>query len=60
MTFPTIISYSNSGYSDFAKIMLFNLNNTIKSHKIHFYCLDQEMFVANKLGSPTNKYYYNI
>ena len=41
MTFPTIISYSNSGYSDFAKIMLFNLNNTIKSHKIHFYCLDQ-------------------
>lgn len=45
MEFPTIISYSNSGYSDFAKIMLFNLNNTIKSHKIHFYCLDQEMFV---------------
>jgi hypothetical protein len=44
MEFPTIISYSNYGYSDFAKIMLFNLNNTIKSHKIHFYCLDQEMF----------------
>ena len=42
--FPTIISYCNYGYSDFAEIMLFNLNNTIKSHKIHFYCLDQEMF----------------
>ena len=44
MDFPVIISYSNDGYYDFAKNMLMNLNNTIKFHKIHFYCLDKEIY----------------
>jgi hypothetical protein len=44
MAFPVLISYSNNGYYDFAKNMLLNLNNTIKFHKIHFYCLDDEIY----------------
>ena len=43
MDFPTIISYSNHGYYDFAKNMLLNLNKTIQFHKVHFYCLDREI-----------------
>ncbi len=44
MTLPVIISYCNDGYFDFAKNMLLNLNKNIKSHKIHFYCLDEEIY----------------
>jgi len=44
MNFPVIISYSNNGYYDFAKNMLINLNNLIKFHKVHFYCLDNEIY----------------
>ena len=47
MSFPVIISYCNNGYYNFAKNMLTNLNDTIKNHKIHFFCLDQEIY--NKL-----------
>jgi hypothetical protein len=44
MSYPVIISYSNNGYYDFAKNMLTSLNNTIKFHKVHFYCLDNEIY----------------
>lgn len=53
MNYPVIISYSNNGYFDFAKNMLINLNNTIKNHKIHFYCLDEEIYNnISKLDLP--------
>ena len=42
--FPVIISYSNNGYYDFAKNMLLSLDKTIKFHKVHFYCLDDEIY----------------
>lgn len=42
--FPVIISYSNNGYCDFAKNMLLTLNKTLKFHKVHFYCLDNEIY----------------
>jgi len=44
MNYPVIISYSNNGYFDLAKNMLINLSNTIKNHKIHFYCLDEDIY----------------
>ena len=44
MSYPVIISYSNDGYYDFAKNMLISLNNTMKFHKIHFYCLDNLIY----------------
>jgi hypothetical protein len=53
MSYPVIISYSNNGYYDFAKNMLLNLNNKIKFHKIHFYCLDDEIYEnLTKLNLP--------
>lgn len=48
LQFPVIISYSNYGYYDFAKNMLINLNNTITNHKVHFYCLDIDIYSALK------------
>jgi hypothetical protein len=44
MVFPVIISYSNNGYYDFAKNMLISLDKTINFHKVHFYCLDNEIY----------------
>jgi hypothetical protein len=44
MTLPVIISYSNYGYIHFAKNMIINLSKTIKNHKVHFYCLDEETY----------------
>jgi hypothetical protein len=44
MEFPVIISYSNIGYYDLARNMLTSLDKTIKYHKIHFYCLDNEIY----------------
>ena len=44
MEYPVIISYSNFGYYDFAKICLLNLNRVLKFHKVHFYCLDREIY----------------
>jgi hypothetical protein len=46
MNYPTIISYSNFGYLDFAKNLIINLSKTIKNHKIHFYCLDIETYIS--------------
>lgn len=39
-----IVSYSNNGYFDFAKLMLTNLNQRLLFHKVHFYCLDEEIY----------------
>jgi hypothetical protein len=44
MDYPVIISYCNDGYYSFAKNMLYSLNNNVKNHKVHFYCLDQEIY----------------
>ena len=44
MNYPVIISYCNDGYYAFAKNMLISLDNTIKFHKVHFYCLDNEIY----------------
>lgn len=47
MDYPVLVSYANDGYYDFAKNMLLNLNKKLKFHKLHFYCLDNEIY--NKL-----------
>jgi hypothetical protein len=44
MPFPVLITYANSGYYDFSKNLLKNLNETIKNHKICFFCLDENIF----------------
>ena len=44
MNFPVIIAYSNAGYYYFAKNMLISLDKTIKFHKVHFYCLDNDIY----------------
>ena len=44
MDFPVIISYSNAGYYNFAKNMLLSLDQTVKNHKVSFYCLDNEIY----------------
>jgi hypothetical protein len=51
MEYPVIISYSNHGYYGFARNMLINLDRTLKNHKVHFYCLDDEIY--NKLTATT-------
>ena len=42
--YPVIVSYSNDGYFPFAKCMLENLNTTLEHHKVHFYCLDENIY----------------
>jgi hypothetical protein len=54
MDYPVIISYSNFGYLDFAINMLISLNKTIKYHKVHFYCLDEEIYNTLKTIQFTN------
>lgn len=49
MELPVIISYCNNGYYDFAKNLLINLNQTIKSHRVCFYCLDEEIYERLKI-----------
>lgn len=44
MELPVIITYSNYGYLDFAINLIRNLDNKIKNHKVHFYCLDEEIY----------------
>jgi len=44
MEYPVIISYCNSGYHGFAHNMLISLNKTVNHHKVHFYCLDEELY----------------
>lgn len=41
--YPVLISYSNFGYVKFAENLLRNLNDTLKHHRVHFYCLDDEV-----------------
>lgn len=53
MEYPVIISYCNSGYHGFAHNMLISLNKTVKHHKVHFYCLDEELYEKlSKLEFP--------
>lgn len=44
INYPVIISFCNDGYYLFAINMLINLNTTIKNHKVHFYCLDTNIY----------------
>ena len=41
--YPVIISYSNFGYAKFAENLLRSINQTMKHHRCHFYCLDDEI-----------------
>lgn len=49
--YPVIISYSNYGYVEFAKNMLYSLDRIIRHHRVHMYCLDEATF--DKLTSLT-------
>lgn len=42
--YPVLVSYSNIGYLTFATNLLMNLEQNIKNHKVHFYCLDDLIF----------------
>jgi hypothetical protein len=42
--FPTLVTYSNYGYIDFAKNLIMNLARVLKNHKLHFYCLDKQTY----------------
>jgi Nucleotide-diphospho-sugar transferase len=44
MDFPVLISYANYGYKDFAHNLLLNLKYRIQQHKVHFYCLDNDLY----------------
>jgi len=46
MNIPVLITYSNYGYIDFAKNLILNLANVLKRHKLHFYCLDKQIYDA--------------
>jgi len=48
MDLPVLISYSNDGYFTFAKNMLLSLEKTCIHHKIHFYCLDTNIYEKMK------------
>jgi len=41
--YPQLITYANFGYIDFAQILVKNIK-TLKYHKLHFYCLDQQIY----------------
>ena len=42
--YPVLITYCNSGYAPFAINLLLNLVNKVKNHRLHFYCLDEELY----------------
>lgn len=44
MDYPVIITYSNKGYSEFALNLIRNLDTICLHHKLHFYCLDDEIY----------------
>jgi hypothetical protein len=44
LSYPVLITYSNYGYINFAKNLISNLADTVKNHKVHFYCLDEETY----------------
>jgi hypothetical protein len=51
---PVLISYSNIGYFPFAKNLLLSLSKTLRNHKVHFYCLDEEIMMALMALNITN------
>jgi len=51
---PVIVSYSNFGYAKFAENLLRTLNKTAPHHRVHFYCLDDEILThLSALGFAT-------
>ena len=44
MELPVLIAYSNNGYVTFAINMLLNFTKVIKNHRLHFYCLDEQIY----------------
>jgi hypothetical protein len=44
MDTPVLVTYSNSGYAPFAINLLLNLSKKVKRHRLHFYCLDEELY----------------
>ena len=44
MEIPVLIAYSNHGYVDFAVNLILNVESTVKNHKLHFYCLDKQIY----------------
>ena len=44
MDTPVLVTYSNSGYAPFAINLLLNLAKKVKRHRLHFYCLDEELY----------------
>jgi hypothetical protein len=44
METPVLITYSNSGYAPFAINLLLNLTKKMKRHRLHFYCLYEELY----------------
>lgn len=42
--YPVLVTYCNSGYAPFAINLLINLVKNVKNHRLHFYCLDEELF----------------
>lgn len=44
MDTPVLVTYSNSGYAPFAINLLLNLTKKVKRHRLHFYCLDEEIY----------------
>lgn len=44
MPLPVLVTYSNMGYIDLARNLLSNLECKIRNHKVHFYCLDNEIY----------------
>ncbi len=41
---PTLVTFSNYGYRDFALNLMINLSENLKNHSIDFYCLDQKIY----------------
>jgi len=55
MELPVLIAYSNNGYVSFAINMLLNFTKVIKNHRLHFYCLDEQIqstLVSKFGGNP--------
>jgi len=44
MSYPVIVSYSNTGYIELAKNMLLSLDRVVRHHRVHMYCLDDNTF----------------
>lgn len=44
MDLPVLITYANRGYAPFAVNLLANLLKKTTKHRLHFYCLDEEIY----------------